>query len=108
MGGENVSEPMESFEAWLLRRVAQAVEGDEVPAALLEELSAAIGDSRNTSQEESHVKAIQEIAEALEIPAEEAEQALTIIEAQPTVTRELLMRRIAEAWLDGQRRAYRG
>jgi hypothetical protein len=44
----------------------------------------------------------------LEIPAEEVEQALITIEAQPTVTCELLMRRIAEAWLEGQRKSYRG
>ena len=29
-----------------------------------------------------------------------------VIEAQPTVTREMMMRRIAEAWLEGQRKAW--
>jgi hypothetical protein len=32
---------------------------------------------------------------------------LAAIEAQPNVTQQLLLRRIAEAWLEGQRRAYR-
>jgi len=100
-------DPLETFETWLLRRVAHAVEGDELPADLLAELSAGIEDSRKTPQEENHPKAVREIADALEIPSEEVEQALTIIEAQPTVTREMLMRQIAEAWLDSQRKAYR-
>ena len=101
-------ESMEAFEVWLLRRVAQAVEAGEVPADLLAQLSTEVEDSRKTPQEESHARAVREIADALEIPGEEVEQALTIIEGQPTVTREMLMRRIAEAWLDGQREAYRG
>ena len=100
-------DPLETFETWLLRRVAHAVEGDELPADLLTELFAGIEDSRKAAQEENHPKAVREIADALEIPSEEVEQALTIIEAQPAVTREMLMRRIAEAWLEGQRRAYR-
>ncbi len=33
-------EPTDSFESWLLRRVAQAVEAGEVPEALLTELQA--------------------------------------------------------------------
>ncbi len=37
----------ESFESWLLRRVAQAVEGGEVPAALLTELPAEIEAARD-------------------------------------------------------------
>ncbi len=80
---------------------------DEVPSDLLVELSAEIEDTRNTPQEESHTRAIREIAGALEIPAEEVEQAVTILDGQPTVTRELFMRRIAQTWLEGQRKAYR-
>ncbi len=45
------------------------------------------------------------MAERLGIPLGEADRALDALEAQPTVTRELLMRQIAEAWLEGQRRA---
>ena len=50
---------------------------------------------------------MQDIAERLNIPLERADHMLAGLEAQPTVTRELLMRRVAEAWLEGQRRAYR-
>ncbi len=35
---------------------------------------------------------------------EKAAEVLATMEARPTVTRELLMRWIAEAWLEGQRR----
>ncbi len=37
---------------------------------------------------------------------EKAADVLATMEAKPTVTREMLMRRIAEAWLEGQRRAH--
>ena len=97
---------MESFETWLLRRVAQAVEAGEVPAALLTNLQAALEAGRAVSQEAGHAAAIRQIADIAEIPEKQAAEALAKIEAQPTVTRELLMRRIAEAWLEGQRRAY--
>ena len=52
--------------------------------------------------------AVQEIAERLAVPVERIEHLLAVFEAQPTVTRQLLLRRIAEAWLAGQRRRYRG
>ena len=41
------------------------------------------------------------------MPIEKVETGLAAIEAQPRVIRELGMRRIAEAWLEGQRRAQR-
>ncbi len=97
-----MAEPMESFESWLLCRVAQAVEADEVPAALLTELQAEIEAARDRPQEESHAEAVRDMADRLGIPLAEAERALAGLEAQPTVTRELLMRRIAEAWLGGR------
>ncbi len=57
-------------------------------------------------QEEGHARAVQDIAERLGIPVEEVEQGLKALEAQPTLRRELLMHRITEAWLEGQRGAY--
>ncbi len=95
---------MENFEAWLRRRVAQAVEAGEVSADLLAELQAEFEAARGRPQAEAHAEAIRDIAARLEIPLEQAEKSLTAIEAQPTVTREVLMRRIAEAWLEGQRK----
>ncbi len=85
----------ERFVTWLLHRVAQAVEAGEVPEALLTELQAEIEAARDRSKEESHSEAVRDLAERLGIPVAEADRALAALEAQPTVTRELLMRRIA-------------
>ncbi len=95
---------MEAFESWLLHRVAQAVEAGEVPADLLAELQAEIEAARDRPQEESHAEAMRDLAAQLGIPLAEAERALATLEAQTTVTREYIMRRIVEAWLEGQRR----
>ncbi len=43
----------------------------------------------------------------IHMPIEKVETGLAALEAQPSVTRELLMRRIAEKWLEGQGLAYR-
>lgn len=45
------------------------------------------------------------IADLAGVGETQAAETLATIEAQPTVTRELLMRRFVEAWLEGQRRA---
>jgi hypothetical protein len=50
---------------------------------------------RTTPQEERRAAAIQHITEIAEIPSEQEAWALESIEAQPSVTREVLMRRIA-------------
>lgn len=97
---------MEAFERWLLRRVAQAVEAGDVPASLLTELQAEIEAALERPQEEGHAEAVQGIAERVGIPLREAERRLTALEAQPRVAREMLLRRIAEAWLAGQRETY--
>lgn len=47
-----------------------------------------------------------DIAVELEMPMEKVEPGLAALEAQPTVTRELHVRRIAEAWLEGQLEAH--
>ena len=54
---------------------------------------------------EGHAEAVREVAETLGIPLEQAEGSLATLGAQPGVIWELVMRRIAEAWLGGQRRA---
>lgn len=51
--------------------------------------------------------AIRQIAGMTGVDAKNAARTLAAIEAHPTVTRGLLTRRIAEAWLEGQRRAQR-
>ncbi len=96
------SDPMQGFETWLLSRVAQAVEAGHVPADLLMELQRDFQASRAMPQVEGHARAVQDIAGRLGVPTEEVERGLKALEAQPTVTRELLMRGIAEAWLEEQ------
>ena len=97
---------MSEVETWLLRRAVQAVETGEVSVDLLTELQAEFEAARDRPQEQSHADAVQDIAERVGIPLGEAERRLTALEAQPRVTRELLLRRIAEAWLEGQGKGY--
>ncbi len=100
------ADPMESFQPWLLRRVAQAVEAGEVPADLLAELQAEIEAAKERAQDEGHAAAIRQIADLAGLDPEKAAEVLATMEAQLTVTREPLRRRIAEAGLIGQRWAH--
>ncbi|MFI5342402.1 MAG: hypothetical protein ACHQ7N_21530 [Candidatus Methylomirabilales bacterium] len=102
-----MKEPSESFECWLLRRVAQAVEAGEVPGELVAELHSELMAARERPQTEGHAAAIQHIADLAGVPEEEATKTLATMAAQPRVTQELLLQRIAEAWLEAQRKAYR-
>jgi hypothetical protein len=100
------AEPLEHMEPWLLHRVAQVVEAGEVSADLLADLLSEFEGAQEKPQEESHADAIQHIADLAGVPEEEAAKTLAAIEAQPSVTRELLMRRFVEAWLERQRNAW--
>ncbi len=102
-----IPDPSESFESWLLHRVAKAVEAGDVPADLLTELQGEFEAAKGMPQGEGHVRSVRDIAERLGIPVDQVERGLGALEAQPGVTRELLMREIAERWLEGQRQAYR-
>jgi len=73
---------------------------------LLTELQVELVAARERRQEEGHAAAIQHIADLAGVPEEEAAKVLAAIEAQPSVTQELLMRRFVGAWLEGQRKAY--
>ncbi len=86
--------------------MAQAVEAEEVSADLLADLQAEIETARERSQAEGHAAAIQHIADLAGVSEEEAAKTLAAIEAEPRVTRELLMRRFVEAWLRAERRAW--
>ena len=86
--------------------MAQAVEAGEVPADLLAELQPEIVAAKERPQKEVHAAAIRHIADLAGVDPEKAAEILATMDVQPTVTRELLMRRIAEAWLAGQRKAY--
>jgi len=94
-----VPEAMEAFESWFFRYVAQAVEADEVSDDLLIELRMEMERARELPQEEGHALAVQDIARSLGLPVNQAEEMLTALEAQPTVTREEVLRRIVEEWL---------
>jgi hypothetical protein len=101
-----LSDFREAFETWLLHRVAQAVEAGEVPADLLTELRSEMERARELPQVEGHTLTVQDLAERLDLPRDQAEKMLAALEAQSTVTWELLLRRIVEAWLVAQRKAY--
>ncbi len=98
--------PTEAFESWLLGRVAQAVEAGKVSADLLAELRAGMEAARERPQEEGHALAVQDIAERLGLPVDQAEMMLCALQSQLPVTQELLLRGIVEVWLTGQRKAY--
>jgi hypothetical protein len=98
-------DPAEPFEAWLLPRVADAVEGGEVSATLLTELHAAIAATRERPSEDRHVLALMERAERIRLPVDRLTELLATLDAQPTVTRERVLRRFVEAWLMHQREA---
>ncbi len=105
MGGD-VLEPMDAFEVWLLRRVVQAVEAGEVSADLLTDLQAEIESASGMPQEEGEAAAIRQVADLVGISEERAAKLLAAIEVGSTVARQRLLRGIAEAWLEAQRRAY--
>ena len=50
--------------------------------------------------------ALMELAERVNLPVDRLTELLANLEAQPTVTRELFLRRFVEAWLVQQRDAY--
>ena len=60
---KNLPDAAEPFETWLLHRVAEAVEGNEVSATLLTDLQAEITEARGQPPDERHAVAIQELGE---------------------------------------------
>jgi len=101
----NSPEPPEPFETWLLHRVAEAVENREVSADLLTDLHAAIAEARERPPEARYALALMELADRVDLPVDRLTELLATREAQPTVTRELVLRRFVEAWLMHQREA---
>ena len=100
-------DPTNVFETWLLHRVAQVVEAGEVSAALLTDLQAEITEVRGRPSDERHRLAVQDLAERFGLLVDQLKELLTNLEAQPTVTREMLLRPIVEVWLKEQREEYR-
>jgi hypothetical protein len=100
-------DPTDAFESWLLQRVVHAVEAGEVSAALPTDLQGAIAETRGRPPEERHTLAVRELAERFGLLVDQLKEMLADLEAQPTVTRELLLRQVVEAWLEEQRDEYR-
>ncbi len=98
-----VLETTEPFENWLLRRVSQAEAAGEVPRSLLTELQGELQDAGQRGEDAGHAVVVWQVADLAGIDRKLAAEVLDSIRAQPTVTRDVLMRRIAEAWLERQR-----
>lgn len=103
----DTSDPLECFETWLLHRIAQAVEPRKVSADLLAEPRAEFEAAKERPQEQSHVDAWQDIAVEVHMPIEKVKAGFAELETQPGVVQEVFLRRIAEAWLEGQGKVYR-
>jgi hypothetical protein len=101
-----MADPTEPFETWLLHRIAEAVEAGEVSADLLAGIQSAMAETRGRSPDERHALALMEFAERVNLPVDRLTELLATLEAQPTVTRERILRRFVEAWLMHQREAY--
>jgi hypothetical protein len=101
-----VSDPPEPFETWLLHRVAEAVEGNEVSADLLTDLRAAMAEVRARPLDTRDALALMELAERVNLPVDHLTELLTTLETQPTAVPERFRRRFVEAWLAQQREAY--
>ncbi len=72
---------------------------------LLTELQAEFEAARERPREDGEAAAVRQIAEIVGISEERAARVLASIEAEIATARQLVLRRIAEAWLEGQRKA---
>ncbi len=59
---------METFEAWLLHRMAHTVEAGEVASDLLTELRSEMERARELPQAGGHALAVQDLAERVALP----------------------------------------
>ncbi len=93
----------ESFEQWLRRQVAAAVEAGEVSARLLREVDAELDPSQGFAGGLGPVARIRWIAERTAAAPATAEAP----EANREGGREQALREIAQSWLEERRKAYR-
>jgi hypothetical protein len=99
----NVPDPADAFEAWLLHRLAEAVEGMEVSADLLTELHVALAEIRARPPEARDALTLMELAEQAHLPVDHLTELLATLQAQPAGVRKRFLRRFVEAWLIQQR-----
>jgi hypothetical protein len=102
----SVPDPAAPFETWLLHRVAEAVEGNEVSADLLTDLHAAMAEVRARPPEARDALALMDLAERVKLPVDHLTELLATLQAKPTVVRERFLRQFVEAWLVQQREVY--
>jgi hypothetical protein len=96
-------ETTEPFDVWLLRRIRMAEEAGEVPGGLLTELQGKLQAVEQQGEDAGQAVVVQQVADLAGIDWKLAAEVLDTIEAQRTVTGEMLMCRITEAWLESQR-----
>jgi hypothetical protein len=102
-----VPETTESFEVWLLRRIRMAEEAGEVPRSLLTKLQGELQAAEEQGEDAGRAVVVRQVADLAGIDRKLAAEVLETIEAQRTVTGEMLMYRIAEVWLEAQRGLHR-
>ena len=98
--------PLSEFEAWLLCRIAQAVEACEVSEALLREACEEFrtGDAVfPVGRRESAVRRLEGLGGVSKV---EAEAALEMMQDYPDRLRDRFACWLAEGWLASRRRAY--
>ncbi len=97
----------ESFEGWLLHRVARAVEQGELSADLLMELQAEIAMGRVRTHDAAPAATLRRIADLLEADELVSQDAPRDPVPDPRTNRERLLREVAESWLADQAEQYR-
>ncbi len=92
--------------AWLLRRVAEAVESDEISTTLLTGFHAAIAEVEHGSLRRGRPwRSCTSPSESIS-PWTTSRKLLATLQAQPTAMRERFLRRFVEAWLVQQLETY--
>ncbi len=97
----------ESFERWLLHRVAQAVEQEHLSADVLMELRTEMAMGRVRAHEPGPAAALRRIADLLEADHAWDQDAPMGLAFDPEAERERLLREVAESWLVDQTERYR-
>ncbi len=97
----------ESFERWLLHRVAQAVEQEDLSADVLMELQTEMAMGRVRAHDPGPAAALRRIADLLEADHALDQDAPMNLAFDPEVDRERLLREVAESWLADQTERYR-
>jgi hypothetical protein len=99
--------PLDDFEAWLLRRTADAVEAGDVSETLLRQVWNELETPCGEREPDRRESAIRRLLDLGGVSREEAEAAQHMIQEYPEEIRRRFTRWLAEGWLRTHRRAYR-